>query len=715
MKNISTNTSLPGVTKNKKRMFFLVANTFLLLLFPGIMLAQTAHPATAQVLQLRQTNSFNKALIKQNNKVLPPSTAAVPFSVQQADSVSNPLLQIIQSLVGPGVTVSNIQTTLPQTSNIFGSFTGGTSVIGMESGLIMTSGSVLNAIGPNISTSTSQANGLPGYLAIDTAGFDAAVISFDVTSATSSLSFKYVFASEEYNEYVGSPFNDDFAFLISGPGIAPGTNIALIPGTNTKVDINDVNLGLNSQYYINNDSAANADPFRFQNLEYDGLTTVLNTAAITVVPNATYTITLVIQDVSDEVYDSGVFLQGGSITSDSCVLSTFAEKKDITCTGANNGSIELTFNGANGAVQFLWSNGATTKDIGNLAAGTYTVTLTDSKGCTAILSNLLINDPSALTLGTPIVTSASCGGGGGNNGSAIVSANGGTSPYQYTLNGTTNNSGIFTGFAAGTYNYSATDINGCIITGSFIIPQGSNLTCSIGVIPYRTVAGQARYTIFLGYGPQSVKLRARFINGTPPYTYNWDNGSTKQAIIVSPTSTTTYYLTVTDANGCQSNCSIKIHVKDVRCGQNLNKILICHNASTCPLPPTYCIKLDSVATHLAHGDYLGRCKISAKDESEISIALPGEYGKSLDDNSLQIMVFPNPTSGNFNVQIGSDNENENINLRILDMSGRQIEVRNNLSPDQNLQLGSNYEPGIYMAELTQGSKKITLKLLKYGN
>ena len=76
----------------------------------------------------------------------------------------------------------------------------------------MTSGSVLNAIGPNISPSTSQDNGLPGYPALDSAGFDASVISFDVKSTTAYLTFNYVFASEEYNEYVGSVFNDEFAF-----------------------------------------------------------------------------------------------------------------------------------------------------------------------------------------------------------------------------------------------------------------------------------------------------------------------------------------------------------------------------------------------------------------------------------------------------------------------------------------------------------------------
>lgn len=355
-----------------------------LLLLTGSVFAQTIPSPSATMLQNRQTQQFNKTSVSSKQFS---TLAALPFSVQQADSITNPLQQIIQSLVGTGITVSNIQTTLPMTSNIYGSFSGGLPIVGMESGLLMTSGSVYNALGPNISPSTSQINGLPGYYAIDSAGFDAAVISFDVTSITPLISFKYVFASEEYNEYVGSPFNDDFAFLISGPGIPAGTNIATIPGTTTYVAINNVNLGLNAQYYINNDSIQNANPVRFNTLEYDGLTTVLTTTPISVVPGATYTITLIVQDVSDEVYDSGVFIEGGSITSDSCLIGLFAEVEDDTCGASQHtGSIELTVNGVFGTAQYLWSNGATTKNIEHLLPGTYTVTVTDSKGCTATLS-----------------------------------------------------------------------------------------------------------------------------------------------------------------------------------------------------------------------------------------------------------------------------------------------------------------------------------------
>lgn len=693
MKN-SISHCFPLSSKNNGSPLFVLKVIALLILLPGLLLAQPS----ALTLQLRQTNSINKT----GTSAQFPNTLAV----QQADASSNPLLQIIQSLVGPGITVSNIQTTLPATSNIYGSFTGGLSVIGMDAGLLMTSGSVFNAIGPNISPSTSQDNGLPGYLTIDTLGFDAAVISFDVVSNSASLSFKYVFASEEYNEYVGSVFNDDFAFLITGPGFPTPTNIALIPGTNHRVDINDINLGLNPQYYVDNESTSVADPNIFQNLEYDGLTKVLNTAAITVVPGATYTITLVVQDVSDHVYDSGVFIQGGSITSDTCLLSLFTEKHNISCNGLTDGSIDLSVFGATNPVQYIWSNGSTNQDLNNLIAGSYQVTITDARGCSkSLVSPVVIHDPALISTGQPIITGTSCGGGGA-TGSVQLVATGGTPPYLYTVGSSTNNSGFFDGLNAGPYTYSITDNNNCsAASSSFNIPGGtaSGLTCCIGVNPYKLVEGQAGRTIFIGYGPQCVTLKGNAFKGVKPFLFNWSTASTDRNIEVCPTTTTTYTLTVTDQNGCTSTCTETINVIDVRCGNGLQKVQLCHKPNS--TNTTMCVIASNVAAHLAHGDKLGACNSS----KELMV-----NESTMDNSLLQLSVVPNPSTGSFSIQIGTENTTDNISLRIIDLSGRQIELRENLTPGQIVLLGENYDLGIYMAQLIQGNQTVTTKLVKYG-
>lgn len=689
--------ALFGIRKNSKSMFFLIVFAFCL---PGLLLAQNTNPPSAKVLQQRQVNSFNKTGT--------PANILSTLAVQQADASTNPLLQIIQSLVGPGVTVSNVQTTLPATSNIYGSFTGGINVIGMDAGLLITSGSVFNAIGPNISPSSSQDNAMPGYTQLDSNGFDAAVISFDVTSISTSLSFKYVFASEEYNEYVGSVFNDAFAFYISGPGIPTGTDIALIPGTNTPVRVNNVNMGLNSQYYINNDSAANADPVIFQNLEYDGLTKVFNTAAVSVVPGATYTITLVVQDVADHVYDSGVFLQGGSITSDTCLISLFAEKHNITCNGLNDGSIDLSVNGTFGAVQYLWSNGSTEEDLINLSAGSYTVLVTDSKGCSkTFAAPVVIVNPSVLTLGQPIITGTSCT--SGNSGAVQLVANGGTLPYTFTMGGNTNSTGIFTGLDTGNYNYTVTDKNNCTtLSGAFNIPQGSNIGCSISVTS-PVPAGFDSTTIYLGYGWTCINIKGSGTQGKGPYTYLWSTGATTRTISIAPLATTTYTITITNSNGCHSSCEITINVVNVRCGVGLHKVEVCH-LNSLNVWETLCVNRNVVATHLSHGDFLGACGSFAKEFNPNELSAENVSG----DNSIMMIVFPNPTSVHFTIQVGTDNTKDKIRLRILDMSGREIEVRENLTSDQIVELGLNYDNGFYIAELTQGNQKLTTKLVKLG-
>jgi hypothetical protein len=388
------------------------------------------------------------------------------------------------------------------------------------------------------------------------------------------------------------------------------------------------------------------------------------------------------------------------------VLSLFAEKHDITCNGEKNGSIDLTYNGANGQVQFAWTNGATSEDLTGLGVGSYNVTVTDEKGCKKSLPEaVVINEPSALVLGDPKITGASCGGGG--LGSAEVTASGGTPPYQYTLDTVTNDSGIFTDLEGGTYNYTVTDSNNCSVTGSFVIPQGSDINCAIVVIPDATVQGQAKNTIFLGYGPQSVTLEGTVLNGTGSYTYDWGDAGTGQFITVSPVVTTTYNLTVTDQSGCQSTCSVTINVVDVRCGRDLQKVLICHKEGQKGWQ-TVCISATAVPAHLAHGDYLGNCNASAISSNSAAASL-----NKVSEFALNLKALPNPTYGYFTIQVGSKNVNEKITLRVLDLNGREIEVRNNLTSGQVLQVGNSYKSGIYMVEVTQGIQRVTTKLIKY--
>ncbi len=385
----------------KKAGFFTLS---CLLAFSGMAQDKQADFQKAKILRQQLAKSKAKpSAVHHHNKAGVAATASVPFYVDPVDSTLNPLANIIQSLVGEGVTVSNIETNIPATSTVAGSFNGSAPVLGINSGLLLTSGSVYNSQGPNSSSAMTQYVGTPGYEELGPLGFDAAVISFDIVSNTPYLSFKYVFASEEYNEYVGSGFNDQFGFFISGPGIPEGTNIALLPGTNTGVAINNVNLGLNSEFYLNNETISVADSARFNTIEYDGMTRVLTTTPLNIIPGQTYRLTLAIQDVSDASFDSGVFIEGGSITSNPCVLSLFPEITAPTSVGGGqNGKIQMYVTGSHGVPTYQWTNGATTSSIEDLTWGSYNVVVTDAAGCTATLPNpVVFTSPCTTTVAKP--------------------------------------------------------------------------------------------------------------------------------------------------------------------------------------------------------------------------------------------------------------------------------------------------------------------------
>lgn len=150
---------------------------------------------------------------------------------------------------------------------------------------------------------------------------DACILEFDFIPIGDTISFRYVFSSEEYSPSFVCTFNDAFAFFISGPEIAGQQNIALVPGTTTPVTIMNVNnvpgvtCNNNQAYYVDNNSN--------RYFTHDGHTTVLR-AVFPVTRCATYHLKLVIADVVDDAYDSGVFLEAKSLTSSNIGLSADA-------------------------------------------------------------------------------------------------------------------------------------------------------------------------------------------------------------------------------------------------------------------------------------------------------------------------------------------------------------------------------------------------------
>lgn len=251
--------------------------------------------------------------VAQERKGEGPKPEAAPKSgtiaVTPLDNTTLTPADMVESLLGPGITYSNVNFVGSFSGNQSGFFTNGLEAgLGIDEGVILSTGSVFNAVGPNTSTEISANLGLPGDSDLTAlAGFptyDANVLEFDFVPAedAENIFIQFVFGSDEYPEYVGTQFNDVFAFFLNG------VNIALVPGTNLPITVNTVNHINNSQYFKNNFTS----PFPY-NLEADGFTTVL-TAQGPVNAGETNTIKLAIADGSDYILDSWVFLKGGGFT-----------------------------------------------------------------------------------------------------------------------------------------------------------------------------------------------------------------------------------------------------------------------------------------------------------------------------------------------------------------------------------------------------------------
>jgi hypothetical protein len=162
---------------------------------------------------------------------------------------------------------------------------------------------------------------------------------------------------------------------------------------------------------------------------------------------------------------------------------------------------------------YAWSNGATGANVTGLAAGSYSVTVTDAGGCSATQS-FTITQPTALAA-TVTTAPVSCAGG---TGSASIVASGGTSPYTY--NWSSGGSGTSaTGLANGSYTVTVTDNRGCTVTRNFTINQPAALSATLNLTQVTcngAANGQAKFNTFSG--------------GTVPYSYLWSTGSTATSL-----------------------------------------------------------------------------------------------------------------------------------------------------------------------------------------
>lgn len=284
---------------------------------------------------------------------------SIAFAQIQTFEYPTPEELVTRELVGTGVQVFNVVYT--GSREAIGYYTrgsGGPATI-FPRGVILCTGRLRDVPGPNTNTNAPAPNrpnadynnGAPGdpdlTAIVNTRTFNAAVLEFDFIPITDSISFNFIFASEEYTEYVDKRYNDVFAFLISGPGIpSPGINIALVPGTATPVSINSINHLRNTSYYVNNEYISPNRPAP-HNIEYDGFTVSLVAKAKIPAPCQKYHLKLAIADVADAYWDSAVLLESGSFSS-----LTYT----VEVSQGRIGSLEqpTTYEGCNKDIRFIF-------------------------------------------------------------------------------------------------------------------------------------------------------------------------------------------------------------------------------------------------------------------------------------------------------------------------------------------------------------------------
>lgn len=543
--------------------------------------------------------------------------------------------QLVQNvLLGGGVTVSNV--TYSGSGSSRGSFGGGASTnLGLNEGIVISTGHVNGSGSGNQSpfplgspVSNFNNDSLTNLSDVDLLSLssgnlcnDANVLQFDFIPISDTISVRYVFASEEYPEYVCSDYNDVFGFFISGPGIS-GTysnnsiNIAKIPGTNLPVAINSINNGNAgiygtsgcmslsfSSYYVDNEAMSGST------IVFDGFTTVL-TAWCVVQPCQQYHIKLAIGDIGDAWWDSAVFLEAGSFSSTTVTVSSATTNTSVatdttavegcsgniitfTRTGSSTASamtVPITISGTatNGidylnlpaTITFPAGSSTTTLTVDPLidafAEGDETVIISVPQvtACTSFEPKVTIHiyDPNPLTLSLMNDTSIICP----VTFDIVASTSGGNGNIAYLWsNGLGTNSSIqVTPYSTTTYIVTVNDACDQVLTEEVTIniPQYNLIQVTTSPDP----------TICSG---ETANISVSANGGIGYYSFSWSNGlGSNQTVSVSPSQTTVYTVSVTDSCGIVATGNVTVNVLPVNADFTYtyiaNEILNFHDAST---------------------------------------------------------------------------------------------------------------------------------------
>ncbi|MBA3705295.1 MAG: T9SS type A sorting domain-containing protein, partial [Bacteroidetes bacterium] len=258
------------------------------------------------------------------------------------------------------------------------------------------------------------------------------------------------------------------------------------------------------------------------------------TATVTGLSAGTYIVTA--SDAGGCSFPVSVFI------TEPAVLSVTVNNTDVGCNGASTGDASTSVSGGTSPYSYLWDSGETTATVNNLSAGTYTVTVTDSKNCVTTKTTT-INEPAALTVSFNPSTNVSCN--GASDGIAKASVSGGSAPYAYSWStAPVQSTKTASGLSGGTYTVTVTDNNGCTSDNTVTITEPSAIVLSTGSVDASCNNSNGSASVTASGG------------GGGPYTYVWSSNPVQSTATATGLSANTYTVAVTDNNGCSIDAMV---------------------------------------------------------------------------------------------------------------------------------------------------------------
>lgn len=374
------------------------------------------------------------------------------------------------------------------------------------------------------------------------------------------------------------------------------------------------------------------------------------------------------------------------------------------CNGDSHGGIYVTAAGGTTPYTFAWSNSTANEDLTQVAAGEYTVSLTDANGCTATPITDTITEPTALTGVVDSSMNVSCN--GGSNGAVYITVTGGTGAYTYNWSNQATNEDL-TGLGAGTYTGTVTDANGCTITASGTITEPTAIVVTADSVMNVKCFGATTGGVYISVS-----------GGTGAYTYNWSNQATTQDL--TAVGAGSYTGTVTDANGCSVTATAAVTQPaaalsatststDQVQGGTQGSINVTTAGGTTP----YTFNWNNQATTedlsaVAAGNYTltitdaNGCTATLTDTVNLIIGIEELAG------GYTLNMYPNPTSAvvTFDVTLPAA---DNVTIEVYNVAGqaiRRITERDVMQTKVNVNLADEAE-GVYLARIIIGTQVIT--------